>query len=103
MLCSCAPMFKFFSAPQDVATIRNFKPRIFSACIIVIFLTTCIGREVCSLMVKSNRSCRFLVISTATAFHPLSVYNPAAVLMTPVTSIVTLLVIKRQSVSQVVR
>jgi len=35
--------------------VRNFKPRIFCACITVIFYTTCTDREVCSLVVMGNR------------------------------------------------
>jgi len=60
----CASMFKFFSVLLDGATaptttFQTADLRIFSARIVVIFWTTCIDREECSIVVKCNRSCRY--------------------------------------------
>jgi len=54
--------FFFLRRSMELPETRKFQTadlRILSARIIVIFWTTCIDREVCSLVVKGNRSCRY--------------------------------------------
>jgi len=63
MICSCAPTFKIFSAPPDVASTEyQISNRKFSDFRIVNFLT-CIARVVFSLLVMgngpANKSCRY--------------------------------------------
>ena len=56
MICSCAPIFKFFYTPPDGASTEYqiSNREFFCARIIVIFWTTCIARGVLSVMIMGN-------------------------------------------------
>ena len=59
MICSCAPIFNFFAIRRQMAPVQSIKFQtanfpIFSTRIIMIFWTTCIAREVFSLVIRGN-------------------------------------------------
>ena len=58
MICSCAPIFKFLYTPPDGASteyqISNREFSDFLRTYFVIFCTTCIAREVFSLVIMEN-------------------------------------------------